>query len=29
MSKLGARTLADLVRIWLDVDENTARLSAE
>lgn len=29
MSKLGARNLADLVRIWLDVDANTARLSAE
>jgi two-component system response regulator FixJ len=29
MNKLGARTLPELVRIWLDVDANTARLSAE
>ncbi|MGJ0506656.1 MAG: response regulator transcription factor [Methylocystis sp.] len=29
MTKLGARTLADLVRIRLDVDGATARLSAE
>jgi hypothetical protein len=29
MSKLGARTLPDLVRIWLDVDATVARMSAE
>jgi two-component system, LuxR family, response regulator FixJ len=29
MNKLGARTLADLVRIWLDVDETAARLTAD
>ncbi|WP_363349703.1 LuxR C-terminal-related transcriptional regulator [Methylocystis echinoides] len=29
MSKLGARSLPDLVRIWLDVDASVARLNAE
>lgn len=29
MSKLGARTLPEVVRIWLDVDANVTRLSAE
>ncbi len=29
MTKLGARTLPDLVRIWLDVDATVAQLNAE
>lgn len=29
MNKLGARTLPDLVRIWLDVDATVAQLNAE
>lgn len=29
MNKLGVRTLADLVRVWLDMDADVARLSVE